>query len=514
MPTYFVSLAVIPVVASIAICYLFKRQYYDWTPCNRDPSIHIDWSGVGVLDESESKNLRYTFQDPCKLFSSDYEEARQKFHDAVESLKKNYSSNVSIFSLPVTPVGDEKTALTLDIAIIPGNSRDLGTIVHSSGVHGVEGYAGSAIQLALLEMLFSGDSESAIPNILKERPTFVLVHAVNPVGMKQYRRFNENNVDLNRNCIVIADEKTSNGNKNGHGAYRSFDEFVAQRDPNIAGYDDFRYLFVPQVNKVSGEEDPSLSLYEGTIGYFAKAIPAIRQYGMTKLKRALVSGQYHHPEGLNYGGQEWQPSIRRLFDFFVQDHPEFFRDSASLVWIDVHTGLGPFGEDSVHYLARNRAPDTGAGDAGAPTTEFRDHLTTAYSVTSENAMTTSEAFSGYEFVSGVLLDFLANVYVRLLHESNRDRKQSGVFMFQEFGTLPSILVGRGLILDNKLYQMVQQQAKESRERRTEPYSYRSPFLKYAFYPQSTEWRKMVIQKGVALIVQSTQYIQAQRKTRV
>ena len=34
------------------------------------------------------------------------------------------------------------------------------------------------------------------------RPTVILVHALNPVGMAQMRRVNEANVDLNRNCLL------------------------------------------------------------------------------------------------------------------------------------------------------------------------------------------------------------------------------------------------------------------------------------------------------------------------
>jgi hypothetical protein len=59
-------------------------------------------------------------------------------------------------------------------------------------------------------------------------PTIVFVHALNPYGMANNRRFNEDNVDLNRNFL-------------------SLDEFhkAVTRDNNIAGYDDFWYLLNP-----------------------------------------------------------------------------------------------------------------------------------------------------------------------------------------------------------------------------------------------------------------------------
>ena len=65
--------------------------------------------------------------------------------------------------------------------------------MHSSGVHGVEGYSGSAIQHKLL---------STLPKWYKNdenQPVIMFVHAVNPFGMALNRRFNENSVDINRN---------------------------------------------------------------------------------------------------------------------------------------------------------------------------------------------------------------------------------------------------------------------------------------------------------------------------
>jgi hypothetical protein len=98
---------------------------------------------------------------------------------------------------------------------------------------------------------------------------------------------------------------------------------------------------------------------------------------------------------------------------------------------------------------------------------------------------------------------------------------------QEFGTLPSILVGYSLIVDNILYQYHKrhQKKKESSYQplevddiisnynmydndgndnagENERFSYRSPWLKQAFYPQSTQWRLSIIQRGVSLMLQS------------
>jgi len=411
-----------------------------------------------------------------------------------------------------------------------------------------------------------------------------MVHAVNPVGMKEYRRCNENNVDLNRNGIFVSDDETTmtndnvnggdtanneadtststRGDGNGDGVYHSFKEFLAKRDPNVAGYDDFRHLFVPGMDDDSDVDvdididdptiDPlSLSLYETTIGYYIKAIPALWKHGILKLKIAMVSGQYHDPEGLNYGGQEWQPSVRRLLDFFVRDRSEFFRDSASVIWIDVHTGLGPFGRDTIHYDTRSsynknahvppeeepeieREEDLRTAAAATPVvTALGDYLTTAYSISKDEEMTSTEALSGYNLATGLILQFMADSYLNLLQRSanneissiHGDGSKSGFFVMQEFGTLPTILVGRALILDNVLYQIHKRRSYYARrsqnskkeggaQQHQQDFSYRSPFLKHAFYPQSTEWRSSIVRRGVALFLQSMEYIETQRKTRV
>ena len=63
----------------------------------------------------------------------------------------------------------------------------------SSGVHGVEGFFGSAVQQALLLRLNQANSE---PNYRD-----VFIHGVNPFGFSRLWRFNEDNVDLNRNFL-------------------------------------------------------------------------------------------------------------------------------------------------------------------------------------------------------------------------------------------------------------------------------------------------------------------------
>src|SRR5262245_36907188 len=115
-------------------------------------------------------------------FSPDYFSARTRFRESAAS------RGARLVALPMTSKGPNAEELTIDIAWFCSESpRRL--LLHSSGLHGIEGFAGSAIQLQLL------DNVPALP----PDAALVIVHILNPYGMSWLRRVNENNVDLNRN---------------------------------------------------------------------------------------------------------------------------------------------------------------------------------------------------------------------------------------------------------------------------------------------------------------------------
>jgi hypothetical protein len=338
--------------------------------------------------------------------------------------------------------GSEDSPLTMDIAIFRGDLP--GVLVHTSGMHGVEGYAGSAIQLALLQ-------DGVLPPPEK-RPTIVMVHAVSPSGMKNYRRFNENNVDLNRNAIS------------------NFEEFLKTRHPNIAGYDDFRYM-------TAQERKPSF-WWDGTIGFWIKALPAFFRHGYVTLKRVLVAGQYHHPKGIFYGGNKQERSIEGLMDFVTDEERGILaplREAGPIVWIDVHTGLGPFGMDTV------------VSEKIISAEEMTKWFATAYRLLTPEEKNTG-AMDGYELSKGTLPSLVYEV-----------TNKTALALTQEFGTLPGLLVARAFILENMMYHFGDDEGRRSLGR---------PWLQAAFYPQSSLWRSSIIQRGVAIVLQSIDYISA------
>ena len=76
-------------------------------------------------------------------FSSDYATARDRFRKAASRLGWRLEAH------PVGASGPHGEELTIDVGSSTGNAERV--LVVSSGIHGVEGFFGSAVQIALLE---------------------------------------------------------------------------------------------------------------------------------------------------------------------------------------------------------------------------------------------------------------------------------------------------------------------------------------------------------------------------
>ncbi len=123
------------------------------------------------------------------FFSPDYFTARARFASGVLGLGGQLESIV------LDAKGPNGENLSIDIGWF-GSPQPKRAFIHSSGLHGVEGFAGSAIQLQWLEDFSMPPEDGAV----------AVVHVMNPFGMAWLRRVNENNVDLNHNFLA-ADEK-------------------------------------------------------------------------------------------------------------------------------------------------------------------------------------------------------------------------------------------------------------------------------------------------------------------
>ncbi|MFP5349597.1 MAG: DUF2817 domain-containing protein [Gammaproteobacteria bacterium] len=217
---------------------------------------------------------------------ADYFEARRRFVEAAHVL------NAWTQAYPITAVGPRGEPLTLDIAYLgPGQPRRL--LIVSSGTHGVEGYAGSAIQLAFLRR-YGGAARTDTTGLL-------MVHAVNPYGYAYSRRTNEHNVDLNRNAL---------------------ERFPGPANPAYARLDAW-------LNPRSPPRRPDL--------FLARGMWHLLRTGPAAVKQAVAGGQYEYPKGLFYGGGALADSTKRFIEI-VGDST--FSGVEQVIHLDLHTGLG------------------------------------------------------------------------------------------------------------------------------------------------------------------------------
>eukprot|EP01060_Flectonema_neradi_P010650 TRINITY_DN17735_c0_g1_i1.p1 TRINITY_DN17735_c0_g1~~TRINITY_DN17735_c0_g1_i1.p1 ORF type:complete len:402 (+),score=58.69 TRINITY_DN17735_c0_g1_i1:51-1256(+) len=374
---------------------------------------------VGCVNEGDSG---------C-YFSDTYWEARSKFRSAT------IAAGWELETIPISK-GSE---YTIDFAYKPAKGTVKQTVVHLSGTHGVEGYAGSAIQLKYLK-----------EGTASEDTSIVLVHVMNPYGMAHNRRWNENNVDLNRNGIYDPKEF----------------EALKSRDPNIAGYFD-------QDDLINPKYAPSLS---DTFTVFFKAGFSIARHGFGALKKALVAAQYIKPEGIFYGGSEIQPSYVILKKYL--ESKKLHETTSRVTVIDVHTGLGPKGADTL------LVDDSDAFKLVTRRFKIMKEETLSKVESLDGSSEESQAADGYDLTKGVNSHAMRHIF---------SKSTEFLGICHEFGTLPGVLVARALILENMAYH---------HDPSHQPYW--AQYTRDAFYCRDEAWREVVLRRGVRLLEQATQ----------
>jgi hypothetical protein len=244
-----------------------------------------------------------TPNETLNYYSSDYHESRDKFLAAANT------SGGHVSSYQNTVVGPGGKPLYIDVASF-GSDNPKAMVVLCSGTHGVEGFAGSAIQVGLLRQ--------GIVDTLGENVGLVMIHAMNPYGFAHLRRVNEDNVDLNRNFLNFA--KALPGNK---------------------GYDQLADAISPE----------SLSVWDGAMSRI-RILWYRLLHGKLALQRATSAGQYTRPKGIFYGGSLSVWSNNTIKDIAYHHLSKAKR----VVIIDVHTGLGPYGNGEVIMNISKQTP--------------------------------------------------------------------------------------------------------------------------------------------------------------
>jgi predicted deacylase len=238
-------------------------------------------------------------ENGLRYFATDYFAARDSFSQ-LAARQAAWTQRCPIQAPSIA--GKE---LTLDAAYY-GAPSPARLVIISSGIHGAEGFAGSALQQQLINEL------RAMPP-LPSGGGLLLIHAINPYGFAHLRRVNENNVDLNRNCLAQFPGPVNS-------AYGTFDPLLNPTSP------------------------PGQDLFK------AKLIWAGIRHGMRAGKRAIASGQYAFAKGLFYGGIERQESITIFEQLLRRASAE---NTRQVLHIDLHTGLGHYG----HYKLLTDLPE-------------------------------------------------------------------------------------------------------------------------------------------------------------
>jgi hypothetical protein len=226
---------------------------------------------------------------PIRYFPDSYSHARRQFRDAAVIHGLPIESHVLPGHAGVA--GEELATDVLRIG--PEDAHRL--LVITSATHGVEGYCGSACQVALLH------DEELMGRLRSAGIALLLVHAVNPYGFSHWHRTNEDNVDINRNFIDFERPLPDNAH-------------YAELEPHL----------LPNAWPPSAEDEASLAAFA-------------RKHGEAAYGSAIGGGQYGSPTGIYHGGQfaTWSNRTMRAI---MRQHG---RRARSLGWIDLHTGMGP-----------------------------------------------------------------------------------------------------------------------------------------------------------------------------
>ncbi len=202
----------------------------------------------------------------------------------------------------------------------------------------------------------------------------MLVHALNPYGMRHMQRVNANNVDLNRNSILNNDFKSDS---------LVFKDQWLDSLVNPKSWSEF-YLF------------PLLLIYSLVV------------YGLKTSVQLIVTGQYQKQNAMSYGGIEHEPEIKEFYKAIAP----FFTKESKITHIDLHTGFGKYMNE--YLMVDTRREQTFFGNYCGKAN---------YYINSE--------FPEYKNMKGGLI----NGFQQLLELYGNVRIESYHGMVQEFGTV-------------------------------------------------------------------------------
>jgi hypothetical protein len=355
-------------------------------------------------------------------FPGSYEASRQRFRSNFAQIQEMWpDARLESHTL----AGEED--LSIDWVLADALERREKLLVFTSGQHGIEGFIGSGMLQLFLEQF--------LPHLNPKRTGVLLVHCINPWGMKYLRRVNAQNVDLNRNFVW------------GPGRGQA-DAYFAEKFPNIP------YERLSQFLNPLGEIHTAPSNYwRFLLGLAGRALSV----GLRKFQAAILIGQYNFPKGLYFGGQGYQEETFVLLDLLRENIGRY----AQILLLDMHTGYGP-----------------------------RSQMSLVNSFLEERDSQFFQQIYGYPLVVkanpkefyGIHGDMVDYVYRFVQNEFPDKKLYATTFQFGTYGdsTLASIRSLRTMILENQ-YHWFGAKSREDKDKTLKDF-------RELYYPESESWR--------------------------
>ena len=224
---------------------------------------------------------------------ANYETSRERFRVSLASFSDHWlDSRLDSFPLAYD------SSLTIDVITANANRDKQKLLILTTGLHGIEGYVGSGIiQLFIQEYL---------PKFNPDTTGIVIVHPINPHGMKYHQRVNKNSIDLNRNFNTTDFEKIKSVNPH---------------------YESLGFLLNPS-------HSLKKPLYEKIV-FLLNVIKALPK-GVKHIRETALMGQYRIHNGMQFGGFELQEETKFMMDLYNK----VVKDYKQILALDIHTGYG------------------------------------------------------------------------------------------------------------------------------------------------------------------------------
>ena len=380
---------------------------------------------VLAIARQEEPADNYNYKDS---FYNSYDDIRAHLGDRVEQLR---SAGIAV-EYDAYAV-DESDDLYIDNIYLPATEETKNLILLTTGVHGMEGYIGSV----MLDVFFA----EIYPTLDTADTGILIVANINPYGMKYMRRYNENNVDLNRNFIED---------------WENFDLSSNKEYPKVES-------FLQPSGKMG-------NAFWHEVGFYLSLAKEAIFKGADTISDALLTGQYEYAEGVYYGGNGDEKSTSYLKGVFAQCLDGSYEN---IIHVDIHSGYGP----RYNMVIFNSVQD--------PTTEAE-----------------AKAMFGYDYIIAadsedfyVTYGDTTDYFYRLAKSKETDKElYSTCFEFGTIGDgfLDSIISLKYTVDENRQHwypttnkitaEMVQQNYYE------------------LFYPTETEWREKTVEDFKAAIL--------------